>query len=90
MSKNIVLLPGDGIGPEVVAAGRAVLEAADARFGLGLRFDTHLIGGAAIDATGEPLPSAVQPGPRWRSTSGRSRACWRSVASWACTPTCGR
>ncbi len=59
MSKNIVLLPGDGIGPEVVAAGRAVLEAADARFGLGLRFETHLIGGAAIDATGEPLPPAT-------------------------------
>ena len=59
MSARIVLLPGDGIGPEVVAAGRAVLEHASQRFGLGLRFEEHPFGGAAIDAHGEPLPPAV-------------------------------
>ncbi len=53
---KIVLLPGDGVGPEVAAAGRAALEACDARFGLGLELETHLIGGCAIDEIGEPLP----------------------------------
>ena len=52
----IVLLPGDGVGPEVTRAARAVLDAVAARFGHELRFAEHLIGGAAIDAAGEPLP----------------------------------
>ena len=59
MTRRIVLLPGDGVGPEVTAAARAVLEAADARFDLGLTFEEHPIGGAAIDASGEPLPAAT-------------------------------
>jgi 3-isopropylmalate dehydrogenase len=53
---RIVLLPGDGIGPEVVRAARVVLEAAAAQDGLSLTFETQLIGGAAIDATGAALP----------------------------------
>src|SRR5579859_266721 len=53
---NLVLLPGDGIGPEVVAESRKVLEHVAARFGHTFTFSTHLIGGAAIDATGDPLP----------------------------------
>ena len=52
----IVLLPGDGIGPEVVEEGRATLEAVGERFGHELLFSEHLIGGAAIDATGSALP----------------------------------
>ncbi|HEX9105179.1 MAG TPA: isocitrate/isopropylmalate family dehydrogenase, partial [Polyangia bacterium] len=49
---KIVLLPGDGIGPEVVRAARVVLEAAAKQDGIRLAFDAHLIGGAAIDACG--------------------------------------
>ena len=56
---TILLLPGDGIGPEVVGAARQVLEAAAGRFGFRLRFEEALVGGAAIDATGEPLPEAT-------------------------------
>ena len=56
---RVVLLPGDGIGPEVVAEARSVLDAAAARFGLALSYDEHLIGGCAIDATGQPLPEAT-------------------------------
>jgi 3-isopropylmalate dehydrogenase len=59
MSARIVLLPGDGIGPEVVAAGRQVLERVSARFALDLHFEEHPFGGAAIDAHGEPLPAQV-------------------------------
>lgn len=59
MTSRIVLLPGDGIGPEVVAAGRAVLEAVAQRFDLDLQYDTHPFGGAAIDSAGEPLPATV-------------------------------
>ena len=57
MTANIVLLPGDGIGPEVTAAARLVLEAADARFDLGLSFVEHDFGGIAIDRNGDPFPA---------------------------------
>jgi 3-isopropylmalate dehydrogenase len=53
---NLVLLPGDGIGPEVVAEAQKVLERVAKRFGHTFTFSTHLIGGAAIDATGGSLP----------------------------------
>ncbi|KAJ3031366.1 hypothetical protein HK097_005467, partial [Rhizophlyctis rosea] len=54
---NIVLLRGDGVGPEVVAEAKKVLEVvADTVSGLTLTFSDELIGGAAIDATGDPLP----------------------------------
>jgi 3-isopropylmalate dehydrogenase len=53
---HVVLLPGDGIGPEVVAEGRRVLERTAARYGHDFTFEEHLIGGCAIDKTGEPLP----------------------------------
>jgi len=56
MTKNIVLLPGDGIGPEVVASAVEVLKAVAGRHGLELSFDEQLIGGCAIDATGSALP----------------------------------
>ncbi len=56
---RVVLLPGDGIGPEVVAAARAVLDRAASLSGVELVTDEQLIGGAAIDATGEPLPGAT-------------------------------
>ncbi|MBK8993361.1 MAG: 3-isopropylmalate dehydrogenase [Gammaproteobacteria bacterium] len=53
---KILILPGDGIGPEVVAEALKVLRAADRRFGLGLELSEGLLGGAAIDACGKPLP----------------------------------
>jgi 3-isopropylmalate dehydrogenase len=48
-SHKIVLLPGDGVGPEVVAEAKKVLQAVDST----LHFEEALIGGSAIDATGE-------------------------------------
>lgn len=59
MRADIVLLPGDGIGPEVTAAAVAVLQAAGRRYGHDFRFDTRLIGGAAIDAEGAPVSDAT-------------------------------
>jgi 3-isopropylmalate dehydrogenase len=58
MSK-IVLLPGDGVGPEVVAQAKAVLEAVGKQSGHSFSFETHLMGGIAIDETGEALPAAT-------------------------------
>jgi len=52
----ITLLPGDGVGPEVAAAGRRVLERIADRYGHGFKFTEHSIGGAGIDACGNPLP----------------------------------
>jgi 3-isopropylmalate dehydrogenase len=54
---SLVLLPGDGIGPEVVAEARRVLERVAARFGHTFAFSEHSIGGIAIDRAGEPLPT---------------------------------
>ena len=56
MNKHIVLLPGDGIGPEVTAEAIKVLRAVEKKFGCAFTTETRLIGGAAIDAAGEPLP----------------------------------
>ena len=87
MHADIVVLPGDGIGPEVTAAAVDVLRAVAARHGHAFRFHTHAIGGAAIDATGEPLPAATLDaarradaillgavgGPKWSDPNARVR-----------------
>lgn len=56
---HIVVLPGDGIGPEVTREAVRVLEAAAEAFGFRLTTETHPVGGAAIDAAGDPLPEPV-------------------------------
>jgi 3-isopropylmalate dehydrogenase len=56
---KIAVLAGDGIGPEIVAEAVKTLHAADARFGLDLTLTDALVGGAAYDATGHPLPPAT-------------------------------
>ena len=55
-SYKVCTLPGDGIGPEVIAEGKKVLAAVGKRAGVEFAFEDHLIGGAAIDACGNPLP----------------------------------
>ncbi len=79
---SICCLPGDGIGPEIIAEGKKVLAAVGERFGVSFVCEDTLIGGAAIDATGDPLPSATLEaaraadavllaavgGPKWDST----------------------
>jgi 3-isopropylmalate dehydrogenase len=77
LSRHVVLLPGDGIGPEIVSAAREVLErVAD------LTFEEHAVGGASIDAEGTPLTDEVLDacraadavllgavgGPKWDTT----------------------
>ena len=57
MSRSVLMLSGDGIGPEIVAEAEKVLNKVNDQFDLGLQFETGLVGGAAIDETGEPLPS---------------------------------
>lgn len=59
MTKNIVVLPGDGIGPEIVDEALKVLDVVDQQFGLGLNFDKDLLGGAAIDEHGVPLADST-------------------------------
>ena len=53
---TIVVLPGDGVGPEVTHEAVRVLEAVATRHGHTFKFESHPIGGAAIDATGSALP----------------------------------
>lgn len=87
MKKTICLLPGDGIGPEILAEGVKVLKAAAAKFDHEFVFDTALIGGAAIDGAGDPLPEetvrkcrnadavflAAVGGPKWDSLAPEKR-----------------
>ena len=88
MTHKIVLLPGDGIGPEVAAAARAVLEAVAAEHELSLAFTTHDFGGCAIDAHGDPFPEETKSaclsadavflgavgGPKWEGGGPRPEA----------------
>ncbi|MBT8215202.1 MAG: 3-isopropylmalate dehydrogenase, partial [Acidimicrobiia bacterium] len=87
MNARVVLLPGDGIGPEVIAEARKVLEAVASRHGHRFEFETHLIGGIAIDEAGDPLPASTLDacrhadaillgavgGPRWSDPSAKTR-----------------
>jgi 3-isopropylmalate dehydrogenase len=66
MSRKVLLISGDGIGPEIMVEVRKVLDVVDRRFSLGLSYDEALMGGAAIDATGGPLPE---------ETLTKARAC---------------
>ncbi|MDE1924372.1 MAG: 3-isopropylmalate dehydrogenase, partial [Gammaproteobacteria bacterium] len=59
MQALIAVLPGDGIGAEVTDEARRALQAVGRRFGHDFGFESGLLGGAAIDATGEPLPAAT-------------------------------
>jgi 3-isopropylmalate dehydrogenase len=59
LSEHILVLPGDGIGPEVTREALRALGAVAKRFHLSLSFDEALIGGCSIDATGSPLTDAV-------------------------------
>ncbi len=54
--KNILILPGDGIGPEIMVEAEKVLNLVNDKFSLQLKLDRALVGGSAIDATGVPLP----------------------------------
>jgi 3-isopropylmalate dehydrogenase len=58
-SYRITLLPGDGIGPEITAVARQLLDVVSAKHGFTLVYDEQPMGGAAIDATGEPLPAST-------------------------------
>ncbi len=54
---KVAVLPGDGIGPEISGVAVDLLKAAGNREGVKFQFTDALIGGAAIDATGSPLPN---------------------------------
>ncbi len=68
MKKSIVLLPGDGIGPEVTRAAAAILRESAQEFNHQFEFAEFLIGGAAIDAAGTPKPTQYF----WERSAGRS------------------
>ena len=59
VQRRVVVLPGDGIGPEIVEEARRALEAVDAAHGLGLAIEERAFGGAAYDEAGDPLPAAT-------------------------------
>ena len=87
MEYQIALVPGDGIGPEVVAEAVKVLKRVGEVYGHTFRFETVLAGGAAIDATGECLPTETLAkcktadavllgavgGPKWDELPGEKR-----------------
>ena len=63
MKANIVTLPGDYIGPEIIAQAVKVLEAVAAKYGHEVYFDERKLGGASIDAFGVPLATQGRPLP---------------------------
>lgn len=87
MDAKIVLLPGDGIGPEIVSEAKRVLVAVASRFEHSFEFEEHLMGGCAIDETGDPLPPETLDackasnavllgavgGPKWDDPTAKTR-----------------
>jgi 3-isopropylmalate dehydrogenase len=87
MKASIVLLPGDGVGPEVVTETRKVLDAVASKYNHQFSYETQLIGGIAIDETGDPLPAATLNackqadavllgavgGPKWDNPNAKTR-----------------
>ncbi|MDR0665255.1 MAG: 3-isopropylmalate dehydrogenase [Helicobacteraceae bacterium] len=61
---GIAVISGDGIGPEIIREARKSLNAAATKEGFSLKYDEYLMGGAAIDAVGEPLPKATLEGAK--------------------------
>ena len=62
MKFNIAVLPGDGIGPEVISEAVKVLHALGKKFGHDFRAHDYLIGGRALDVTGKPFPKETEEG----------------------------
>ena len=60
MSRNVLIMEGDGIGPEIVAEARKVLEAVNEKDALGLNFDEAMLGGRAYDKHGHPYPEETR------------------------------
>ena len=56
MTKKVLVLPGDGIGPEIVAEAVKVLDALNSSGAIAVELEHGLVGGAAYDAAGDPLP----------------------------------
>ena len=87
MNCKIATIPGDGIGPDIVREGCRVLDAVGLKFGHSFSYTPVLAGGAALDATGEPLPQATLDaclasdavllgavgGPKWDTLPGSKR-----------------
>ena len=87
MKAHFALLPGDGIGPEIVTEAHKVLDAIAAKFGHEFEYSIGLMGGIAIDETGDPLPEATLEmcrksdaillgavgGPKWDDPSAKTR-----------------
>jgi len=80
--KRLLFLPGDGIGPEVLAETRRVLEWFSTRRQFSFSAEEDLIGGCAYDALGTPAPDAVIA-----KAKAAGCACART---WSCSPTCAR
>ncbi len=59
MTKQVLLLPGDGIGPEIVAQAVKVLDVLNTKYNLDIMMTEGLVGGAAYDVHGHPLPDAT-------------------------------
>lgn len=87
MEAKLVLLPGDGIGPEIISEAKRLLEAVAPKFGLTFQMQEQLIGGIAIDACGDPLPQetidackesdavllGAVGGPKWDDPTAKTR-----------------
>lgn len=87
LKANLVLLPGDGIGPEITHQAELVLQRVADAFGHEFEFQSHLIGGVAIDTCGDPLPQdtidacreshaillGAVGGPKWDDPNAKTR-----------------
>ena len=86
MKAHIVTLPGDYIGPEIVAQAVKVLNAVAEKYGHTFCFDERRLGGASIDAFGVPLTDETLANP----PAARKKGCSPCARACRCSPICAR
>ena len=65
IDRKILLLPGDGIGPEVILEAERVLECLNSKYSLGISIEKALLGGVAYEESGDPLPQETLEKADW-------------------------
>ena len=95
MKNKILILSGDGIGPEIIAEAEKVLDCLHTDFGLELEVEQGLVGGAAYEAEGHPLPESTLSlahdadaillgsvgGTKWETLDRALRPLWQSFST---------
>ena len=80
MNFHIAVIPGDGIGPEIVTEAKKVLDKVGEVYGHSFEYEELMMGGCSIDAYGEPLTKETLESEEERFCP--ARGSWRQCGAW--------